>query len=183
VPVRRREIRPSQKTEESLGHTSCTISMCTTLPVWAMPHRGRLPGLLRLADCTPVAGPTSRGPPASVTIDEIKHWLGVFAWRFFQISQFKRPVSPMPPKLAQAARSPHEAITAPPAMRKQRLGRAGQAYPDHRVIPSPLATCQHTLARWCSGFAQPVVEPPVGTMSSSPCWVTLASNAEIVAGD
>jgi NAD+ synthase (glutamine-hydrolysing) len=33
------------------------------------------------------------------TISEIKHWLGVFAWRFFQISQFKRSCVPNAPKV------------------------------------------------------------------------------------
>lgn len=33
------------------------------------------------------------------TIGEIKHWLGVFAWRFFQISQFKRTCVPNAPKV------------------------------------------------------------------------------------
>jgi NAD+ synthase (glutamine-hydrolysing) len=33
------------------------------------------------------------------TIGEIKHWLGVFLWRFFQISQFKRSCMPNAPKV------------------------------------------------------------------------------------
>src|SRR6266478_4494658 len=33
------------------------------------------------------------------TIGEIKHWLRVFAWRFFQISQFKRTCVPNAPKV------------------------------------------------------------------------------------
>src|SRR3989441_7584589 len=33
------------------------------------------------------------------SIGEIKHWLGVFAWRFFQISQFKRSCIPNAPKV------------------------------------------------------------------------------------
>jgi NAD+ synthase (glutamine-hydrolysing) len=33
------------------------------------------------------------------TIGEIKHWLGVFAYRFFQISQFKRSCIPNAPKV------------------------------------------------------------------------------------
>lgn len=33
------------------------------------------------------------------TIREIKHWLSVFAWRFFQISQFKRSCVPNGPKV------------------------------------------------------------------------------------
>jgi NAD+ synthase (glutamine-hydrolysing) len=33
------------------------------------------------------------------TIAEIKHWLSVFAWRFFQISQFKRSCIPNSPKV------------------------------------------------------------------------------------
>jgi NAD+ synthase (glutamine-hydrolysing) len=32
-------------------------------------------------------------------IGEIKHWLSVFAWRFFQISQFKRSCVPNAPKV------------------------------------------------------------------------------------
>jgi NAD+ synthase (glutamine-hydrolysing) len=32
-------------------------------------------------------------------ISEIKHWLRVFAWRFFQISQFKRTCVPNAPKV------------------------------------------------------------------------------------
>ena len=33
------------------------------------------------------------------TIGEIKHWLSVFAWRFFQVSQFKRSCIPNAPKV------------------------------------------------------------------------------------
>jgi NAD+ synthase (glutamine-hydrolysing) len=33
------------------------------------------------------------------TIGEIKHWLSVFLWRFFQISQFKRSCVPNAPKV------------------------------------------------------------------------------------
>ena len=33
------------------------------------------------------------------TIGDIKHWLSVFAWRFFQISQFKRSCIPNAPKV------------------------------------------------------------------------------------
>ena len=33
------------------------------------------------------------------TIGDIKRWLGVFAWRFFQISQFKRTCVPNAPKV------------------------------------------------------------------------------------
>ncbi|MGE3535989.1 MAG: NAD(+) synthase [Candidatus Tectimicrobiota bacterium] len=33
------------------------------------------------------------------TLAHIKHWLGVFAWRFFQISQFKRTCVPNSPKV------------------------------------------------------------------------------------
>jgi NAD+ synthase (glutamine-hydrolysing) len=33
------------------------------------------------------------------TIGEIKRWLGVFAWRFFQVSQFKRSTIPNAPKV------------------------------------------------------------------------------------
>ncbi len=33
------------------------------------------------------------------TIDDIKHWLSVFVWRFFQVSQFKRSCIPNAPKV------------------------------------------------------------------------------------
>ena len=33
------------------------------------------------------------------TIGQIKHWLGIFAWRFFQLSQFKRSCIPNAPKV------------------------------------------------------------------------------------
>jgi NAD+ synthase (glutamine-hydrolysing) len=33
------------------------------------------------------------------TISDIKHWLSVFAWRFFQLSQFKRSCIPNAPKV------------------------------------------------------------------------------------
>ncbi|HEY7714837.1 MAG TPA: NAD(+) synthase [Candidatus Binatia bacterium] len=33
------------------------------------------------------------------TVGEIKHWLSIFAWRFFQISQFKRSCIPNAPKV------------------------------------------------------------------------------------
>ena len=33
------------------------------------------------------------------TLAEIKHWLSVFAWRFFKLSQFKRSCIPNAPKV------------------------------------------------------------------------------------
>jgi len=33
------------------------------------------------------------------TVGEVKHWLSIFAWRFFQVSQFKRSCIPNAPKV------------------------------------------------------------------------------------
>ena len=56
------------------------------------------------------------------TIGEIKRWLAVFAWRFFQLSQFKRSCIPNAPKLDRAVRSHRAAIIARPAIAKPPFG-------------------------------------------------------------
>jgi NAD+ synthase (glutamine-hydrolysing) len=43
----------------------------------------------------------------------IKHWLGVFCWRFFQISQYKRTCSPNGPKVGAGSLSPRGDWRAP----------------------------------------------------------------------
>ena len=48
------------------------------------------------------------------SIGDIKHWLAVFAWRFFQISQFKRSSVPNSPKVgARGSLSPRGDSRAP----------------------------------------------------------------------
>jgi NAD+ synthase (glutamine-hydrolysing) len=42
---------------------------------------------------------TPAGKRNQYTIGDIKHWLSVFAWRFFQVSQFKRSCIPNAPKV------------------------------------------------------------------------------------
>ena len=47
-------------------------------------------------------GPLIFQPPIAATIrsDEIKRWLGIFLFRFFAISQFKRSALPNGPKIS-----------------------------------------------------------------------------------
>src|SRR5262249_56188462 len=92
---------PSQKTEERIG--SCELHDCCgyqparlgyappkvaflAYGAWRDRTLGRWPDI-----------PEERRH--QYTIGEIKDWLKVFAWRFFQISQFKRTCVPNAPKV------------------------------------------------------------------------------------
>ncbi len=93
--------QPSQKTEEVVGpyelqdfnlfYTSrfgylpakiAFLAYCT----WRDKKRGRWPGM-------------PEQDKHEYSLKEIKHWLGVFLYRFFQISQFKRSCIPNAPKV------------------------------------------------------------------------------------
>ena len=65
--------------------------------------RSRAPPLSpREARAARLPGPRAGLPEAQrqqYTIGDIKHWLSVFAWRFFKLSQFKRSCIPNAPKV------------------------------------------------------------------------------------
>ena len=62
---------------------------------------GGVPGLARLAGRDPrrVAAGLSRAAQHAYDVGDIKKWLGVFLFRFFEISQFKRSALPNGPKV------------------------------------------------------------------------------------
>ena len=66
------------------------------------------------------------------SIGEIKHWLGVFAWRFFQISQFKRSCVPNAPKVGSGGSlSPRGDYRAPSDAEATAWLEQVQRIPDH----------------------------------------------------
>ena len=69
------------------------------------------------------------------SIGEIKHWLGVFAWRFFQISQFKRSCVPNAPKVGSGGSlSPRGDYRAPSDAEATVWLEQVQRIPDHEYI-------------------------------------------------
>jgi NAD+ synthase (glutamine-hydrolysing) len=66
------------------------------------------------------------------SIGEIKHWLRVFAWRFFQISQFKRSCVPNAPKVGSGGSlSPRGDYRAPSDAEATAWLEQVQRIPDH----------------------------------------------------
>jgi NAD+ synthase (glutamine-hydrolysing) len=66
------------------------------------------------------------------SIGEIKHWLGVFAWRFFQISQFKRSCIPNAPKVGSGGSlSPRGDYRAPSDAEATAWLEQVQRIPEH----------------------------------------------------
>ena len=66
------------------------------------------------------------------SISEIKHWLGVFAWRFFQISQFKRTCVPNAPKVGSGGSlSPRGDYRAPSDAEATAWIEQVKRIPDH----------------------------------------------------
>jgi NAD+ synthase (glutamine-hydrolysing) len=66
------------------------------------------------------------------SISEIKHWLRVFAWRFFQISQFKRTCVPNAPKVGSGGSlSPRGDYRAPSDAEATAWLEQVQRIPDH----------------------------------------------------
>jgi NAD+ synthase (glutamine-hydrolysing) len=93
--------QPSQKTEEVIGpYELLDFYVYYTTRLGYAP-----PKVAFLAYCAWRDRTLGRWPDIpednrhQYTIGEIKHWLGVFAWRFFQISQFKRSCVPNAPKV------------------------------------------------------------------------------------
>jgi NAD+ synthase (glutamine-hydrolysing) len=71
------------------------------------------------------------------SISDIKHWLRVFAWRFFQISQFKRTCVPNAPKVGSGGSlSPRGDYRAPSDAEATAWLEQVKRIPDHEV-PSP----------------------------------------------
>jgi NAD+ synthase (glutamine-hydrolysing) len=71
------------------------------------------------------------------SMSEIKHWLRVFAWRFFQISQFKRTCVPNAPKVGSGGSlSPRGDYRAPSDAEATAWLEQVKRIPDHEV-PSP----------------------------------------------
>ena len=101
VPVGLDEEQPTQRSEDTIGPYEIQdfilyytirfgylpskiafLSYCS----WKDRNRGRWPDI-----------PAERRN--QYTLADIKHWLSVFAWRFFQLSQFKRSCIPNAPKV------------------------------------------------------------------------------------
>ena len=90
-------------------------------------EQGRVPGRARVGRrrARPVAGPDPAPTAATSTrAPTIKHWLGVFLFRFFQISQFKRTAIPNAPKVGSGGSlSPRGDWRAPSDARGDGLAR------------------------------------------------------------
>jgi NAD+ synthase (glutamine-hydrolysing) len=73
------------------------------------------------------------------SISEIKHWLGVFAYRFFQLSQFKRSCIPNAPKVGSGGSlSPRGDYRAPSDSEAAVWLEQIQRIPDHDPLPMAL---------------------------------------------
>jgi len=93
--------QPSQKTEEVVGPYELQ-----DFNLFYTSRFGYLPAKIAfLAYCTWRDREKGRWPDMpepdkhAYSLKEIKHWLGVFLYRFFQISQFKRSCVPNAPKV------------------------------------------------------------------------------------
>lgn len=75
------------------------------------------------------------------TIGEIKHWLSVFLWRFFQISQFKRSCVPNAPKVGSGGSlSPRGDYRAPSDSEATVWLEQLKGIPDWDSVPSVSVT-------------------------------------------
>ena len=125
VPVGLDEEQPTQRSEDTIGPYEIQdfilylairfgylplriafLSYCS----WKDRNRGRWPDI-----------PAERRN--QYTLADIKHWLSVFAWRFFQLSQFKRSCIPNAPESSvPAVLYLRAAIIVHPATAKQPPG-------------------------------------------------------------
>jgi NAD+ synthase (glutamine-hydrolysing) len=82
------------------------------------------------------------------TISEIKHWLSVFLWRFFQISQFKRSCVPNAPKVGSGGSlSPRGDYRAPSDSEATVWLEKLKRIPDLDSAEAPTVTAPETVAR------------------------------------
>ena len=93
--------QPAQKTEEIVGpYELQDFNLFYTSRFGYLPTK-----IAFLAYCTWRDVQKGRWPDLpdhkkhAYTLQEIKHWLGVFLYRFFQVSQFKRSCIPNGPKV------------------------------------------------------------------------------------
>jgi NAD+ synthase (glutamine-hydrolysing) len=81
------------------------------------------------------------------TIGEIKHWLSVFLWRFFQISQFKRSCVPNAPKVGSGGSlSPRGDYRAPSDSEATVWLEQLKRIPDLDPAELPAVTASQTVA-------------------------------------
>ena len=81
------------------------------------------------------------------TIGEIKHWLSVFLWRFFQISQFKRSCVPNAPKVGSGGSlSPRGDYRAPSDSEATVWLEQLKRIPDLDPVAPPVVTASPTVA-------------------------------------
>jgi len=81
------------------------------------------------------------------TIGEIKHWLSVFLWRFFQISQFKRSCVPNAPKVGSGGSlSPRGDYRAPSDSEATVWLEQLKRIPDLDPTEPPAVTASQTVA-------------------------------------
>jgi NAD+ synthase (glutamine-hydrolysing) len=81
------------------------------------------------------------------TIGEIKHWLAVFLWRFFQVSQFKRSCVPNAPKVGSGGSlSPRGDYRAPSDSEATVWLEQVKRIPDLDPVAPPAVTTSETVA-------------------------------------
>jgi NAD+ synthase (glutamine-hydrolysing) len=81
------------------------------------------------------------------TIAEIKHWLSVFLWRFFQVSQFKRSCVPNAPKVGSGGSlSPRGDYRAPSDSEAAVWLEQLEHIPDLDPAEPPAVTASETVA-------------------------------------
>ncbi len=104
-------------------------------------EQGRVPGRARLGRRRPrpVAGPDpARSPATHYARRDVKHWLEVFLYRFFQISQFKRSAIPNAPKVGSGGSlSPRGDWRAPSDSPRDRVARRATPERARRVARPP----------------------------------------------
>ena len=101
IPGDLHEEKPTQRSEDIIGpYELQDFILYYTLRFGYLPSK-----IAFLAYCCWKDRNRGRWPDIPVerrnqyTIDDIKHWLSVFVWRFFQVSQFKRSCIPNAPKV------------------------------------------------------------------------------------
>ncbi len=100
VPGDSNSDQPSQKTEAVVGPYELQDFTLYYTTRWGYaPSKIAFLAYHAWRDRTQGRWPEMPATRQQYSIGEIKHWLSVFAWRFFQISQFKRSCIPNAPKV------------------------------------------------------------------------------------
>lgn len=137
VPGDPAETQPAQKTEAMIGpYELQDFTLYYTTRLGYVPTK-----IAFLAYCCWHDRQRGRWPDVSpeqqhqYTIGEIKHWLAVFAWRFFKTSQFKRSCVPNAPKVGSGGSlSPRGDYRAPSDSEATVWLEQIRLIPDHETI-------------------------------------------------